>query len=360
MTNEEQIARDRKHQRWLVAPVIACIVAAGILLLLLIPGVLMYPEDVAALPTKEKILLEESNKAMRQRIASLKKALDLDVCVADGMFTTPNGVLPSDVIDALPGPPLSKSWPSRQAVKELESFDGSMADLVDRATVFIRVPAAANKVSMGSGVFVSSDLILTNAHVVEGASTKNVSVYNDVIGSLDAAIIAVGQSSGAGEIDLAILKVNAPPKNSIYLTMAAAKQGQTVTAAGFPWVVMGQDPRFTKWLEDPLAPDPKKKPFIDTQILNLVQVERDDVEWLYHTASIDKGNSGGPLVDDCGFLIGINTGAISRDSDSEGKNEAKTLFYKAIGKSTIEKFVDKNGLPKLQSQNSSCTSAERK
>ena len=357
MTKKEQAvaAQTRVNRWWLSAPVIATALAAIVLVILMIPGVLMYPEDAAQPPAEAKQLAAEANTVLRQRIDDLRKALDADVCVADGQFTTPTGPLPEDLSSVLPGPPLSIVKPRNEAVDNLQSFNGSVEQLISQATVFVRVPSANNSLSTGSGVFVSKDTVLTNAHVVDGASGNTVMLYNDSMGAVSATIVTQGKSSAESGVDLAVLRVSSPPANQAFLTLADAKQGQTVTAAGFPMVVMGSDPAFVQWLNNPNAADPKKKPFVDTQILSTVQTENDGVEWLYHTATIDKGNSGGPLLDDCGFLVGINTGAASRRTDANDLNAVKIPFSKAIGRNTIDTFISDAGLPPLSGHAGSCT-----
>ena len=317
----------------------------------------MYPEDAAQPPAEAKQLAEEANDVLRKRIDALRTALDANVCVADGQFTTPTGPLPSELTAALPGPPLSMVEPNDEAVGNLQSFSGSVQQLIDQATVFVRVPGANNTLGTGSGVFVTPDTVLTNAHVVEDASGGTVTLYNDSIGAVNATIVAQGKSIVEKGVDLAVLRVANAPTNQVFLTLADSLQGQTVTAAGFPMVVMGSDPTFVQWLQNPNSPDPKKKPFVDTQILSTVQTESDGVEWLYHTATIDKGNSGGPLLDDCGFLVGINTGALSRRTDNSNVNEVKIPFSKAIGRQTIESFFADAGLPPLSGHSGSCTTA---
>src|SRR3546814_1286076 len=58
----------------------------------------------------------------------------------------------------------------------------------------------------------------------------------------------------------------------------------------------------------------------------------DGVAMLVHTAKISRGNSGGPLVDQCGRIVGINS-AITRADDGDSP------FAFAISVSEIARFL---------------------
>jgi serine protease Do len=168
--------------------------------------------------------------------------------------------------------------------------------------------------AIGSGVIVDpTGYIITNAHVVEGALAVRV-VISPLPGSRDRAA-----SSGpvrtrtlkariAGvdsETDLAVLKVDAEGLPALEIAdYQKVRQGQLVLAFGSP-----------EGLEDSMSmgvissvmrqPDPDKP---------RIYIQTD--------AAVNPGNSGGPLVDLDGNVVGINTFILSESGGSEGLNFA--------------------------------------
>ena len=146
----------------------------------------------------------------------------------------------------------------------------------------------------GSGVIVSSDgYIVTNAHVIEGARSIDVSAagkhYAATVEGLDQ------------DTDLAVLKVPATELPSLsFANSDAVKQGQIVVALGSP---LG--------LENSLTVG-----FVSAPVRYL----RADSPMFYiqTDASINPGNSGGPLLDINGRIVGINTMILSQSGGSEG------------------------------------------
>src|SRR3546814_3605449 len=65
----------------------------------------------------------------------------------------------------------------------------------------------------------------------------------------------------------------------------------------------------------------------------------DGVAMLVHTAKISRGNSGGPLVDQCGRIVGINS-AITRadDGDSPFRSEEHTSELQSLMRITYAVF----------------------
>jgi Do/DeqQ family serine protease len=154
----------------------------------------------------------------------------------------------------------------------------------------------APQAGLGSGVIISADgFILTNNHVVEGASEIEV-VLND---SRRARAKVIGTDP---ETDLAILKVALDRLPVITLGNSDALQvGDQVLAIGNPFGV-GQT--VTGGIVSALG---RNQLGINT-FENFIQTD----------AAINPGNSGGALVDVNGNLMGINTAIYSRSGGSMG------------------------------------------
>lgn len=155
--------------------------------------------------------------------------------------------------------------------------------------------------STGTGVVVTSDgEILTNAHVVEGATEVRVRFAGDT-----EPVTAVILAADAGN-DLALLKVDA--QNLVAATFAkpgSVRVGDQVVAIGYALALDG-GPSVTTGIVSAM----RRTIFTDSGALNsLIQTD----------AAISSGNSGGPLVNMRGEVVGINT-AVARGSDNSAAN----------------------------------------
>lgn len=145
----------------------------------------------------------------------------------------------------------------------------------------------------GSGFVVSSDgFILTNAHVVEGAKKTTISLSNGR--SFKASVVALDELT-----DLAVLKADVSPGDAKFLTLAPLgdssrlQSGDWVIAVGCP---VGLD--FTVTLG--IVSSPKRSAMeVGATHLKGSYIQTD--------AALNSGNSGGPLVNDVGEVVGINT-----------------------------------------------------
>jgi len=163
----------------------------------------------------------------------------------------------------------------------------------------------------GSGFFVSSDgYVFTNAHVVANATRIKVMVQpaNGIAqpGALieyPASVVGVDADN-----DLALLKIEVADAPFFDLSAGAApRQGQLVLAYGSP---MGLSQSATMGLVS--AADRQLNP-------------DDPRTYIQTDASMNPGNSGGPLVDLEGKLLGINTMILSQSGGSEGLGFAAPL-----------------------------------
>jgi S1-C subfamily serine protease len=145
----------------------------------------------------------------------------------------------------------------------------------------------------GSGFIWSSEgHIVTNYHVIEGASVAEVTLADHT--SWNARLIGVEVDK-----DLAVIKIDAPAEKLVPIPLGTSQDlrvGQSVLAIGNPF---GFDQTLTTGIISGLGRE------IDSAsgrpIQGVIQTD----------AAINPGNSGGPLLDSSGRLIGINTAIVS-------------------------------------------------
>jgi S1-C subfamily serine protease len=152
----------------------------------------------------------------------------------------------------------------------------------------------------GSGSIIDiNGHILTNYHVIEKARQINVSLYN---GSTFPAEI-VGQDP---DTDIAVLKIDAPAELLRPLPLGSSEElrvGQRIYAIGNPF---GLERTMSTGMVSSL----------DRQIPS--KTGRSMRSFIQLDATLNQGNSGGPLLNTRGEQIGMNTAIISSDGDSAG------------------------------------------
>lgn len=161
----------------------------------------------------------------------------------------------------------------------------------------------------GSGFAISPNRIVTNAHVVGDAAEFPDNVVIGIVPS-------EGSKSYPGRLirldtrrDLAIVEIVSGriPAASIYTGPVA--QRERVFALGYPGNV---DVATAQNMDDFIRP---RTPLASDGIVSATDAIN-GVAALIHDADIARGNSGGPLVDACGRVIGVNT-FISRADDGD-------------------------------------------
>ena len=149
--------------------------------------------------------------------------------------------------------------------------------------------------SAGSGFIISPDgYIVTNYHVVKGATSVKVTLYNG--DTYDAAVIG-----GDSDYDVAIIKINAGGLPAVTLCNSAdVNVGDTVLAIGNP---LGE---LTFSMSQGIVSCCDRAINVDGTPFNIIQVD----------ASINPGNSGGPLVNLYGEVVGIVSAKYSSYSNT--------------------------------------------
>ena len=165
-------------------------------------------------------------------------------------------------------------------------------------------------VGHGSGFAVAPDKIVTNAHLVaplrDDASIRIGIIPSEGTTTYGGRIIALSVRN-----DLALIEVDKGRLPSLALVATPLDDGAQVMAIGYPAAVdraQGLDARETV---APMAP--VKTP----GVISGGRTTR-DFDTILHTAALAKGNSGGPLVDLCGRVAGVNSfGSLSDGNDAE-------------------------------------------
>lgn len=180
----------------------------------------------------------------------------------------------------------------------------------------------------GSGFFLSQEgYIATNYHVIEGATTLQANfTRNGKVESYPATVVATDQQN-----DLAIIKINDSSYRNVsqipYGLLSRTKDtGSEVFALGYPMAdVMGNEVKFT-----------------DGKISSKSGIQG-DIRVYQISVPIQPGNSGGPLFDMDGNVVGITSSGLNRDYfKSENVNYAiKASYLKTLMESCPQEIIMK-------------------
>jgi len=188
-----------------------------------------------------------------------------------------------------------KDFPDIPQFPEGSPFQDFFEEFMDKRG---RGMEAIPQASLGSGFIIDAEngYIVTNNHVIRDADEVSVTLYNDE--TIDAEIIGVDDKT-----DIALLKVD--PKKADLKTVSFGRSeglrvGDWVLAIGNPFGLGGT---VTAGIISARQRDINSGPYDD---------------YLQTDASINRGNSGGPMFNLKGEVIGINTAIFSPTGGSVG------------------------------------------
>jgi S1-C subfamily serine protease len=223
--------------------------------------------------------------------------IDGDLAGSGDGAATPSPAAPVDPAAPAPGrAPLPDAAAGASVIPDV-------ADRVLPSVVRINTSGAVDlsgSGALGSGVIYRSDgYIITNHHVIEGASAVEV-----LLSDGDRFVAEIVGSDVLN--DLAVLRIDRAGLPAIDLRPSdePVRVGETVVAIGSPF---GLDATVTSGIISALNRDLRLPSSADV-IPAVIQTD----------AAINPGNSGGALVDLKGRLVGINTAIVSRTGTNEG------------------------------------------
>ena len=158
-------------------------------------------------------------------------------------------------------------------------------------------PQGPRGVSMGTGFIISGDgYVLTNHHVIDGASTVTVRLSDRR--EFTAKVVGSDEQS-----DVALLKIAATGLPTLRLGDSnKLRPGQWVVAIGSPF---GLDHSVTAGIVSAVG---RSNPYADQRYVPFIQTD----------VAINRGNSGGPLLNTRGEVVGINSQIFSNSGGYMG------------------------------------------
>lgn len=205
-------------------------------------------------------------------------------------MASPGETLPQPTVPAEKNPFRLEIEASRQGSDNLPQGEClALQDIYDQnipSVVSITSQSYAGA-SSGTGVIVASDgYLVTNAHVIEGAQLISVLLTDGR--QFSARVVGTDEAT-----DLAVLSIDA--EDLLPARFGSSEQlrvGDSVVAIGDP---LGVELRGT--MTDGIISAINRDVVVDGRVLSLIQTN----------AALNPGNSGGPLIDCFGRVIGINT-----------------------------------------------------
>lgn len=263
------------QQSWFF--LIPVILLVSFVVYILLPGVRISHQDSGKLSE-----LREEKEILNNTLKDLTIQSEAAVCMGEEL------VVPSGNVDDLM-PPQNAS----EVVAKLE-----------KSVVLI-----LSENGFGSGFFVTPSKIVTNGHVVQDAATKGSEVFvvNENIGVHRSKVSDI-QFSGDYAEDFALLSIDEQvgiPLTLVNVQSPGDYKLDKVFAAGFPGSVIESDENFINLIQTDEFSVPDL--VITDGTVSSHQKVFGEVLAFVHTAQISGGNSGGPLVNQCGDVMGMNT-----------------------------------------------------
>lgn len=296
------------------------------------------PDQAQVKALEEQIEKQKAaNKQIEDQIALLKERLKADVCtIKDPLGKSPPaspapaGALPERRTEAPSGAPAvtpaAASIDLPQSGKAAGKVPAAgLAQALEQATVLV-VSAGGDS---GSGFFVAPNLVVTNYHVVGRAApgSEALVLSKHLKTGYVGTVVATSQP---GQADFAVIKVDAPAGSVRPLPVAAEPAALSeVVAAGYPVIAIAQDRNLRRLAAGDLKASPEV--VLTKGTVSAVQNKERGTPMVLHSADISAGNSGGPLIDSCGRVVGINTYIVT--------TQQTTKANYALGSSWLAAFL---------------------
>lgn len=233
-----------------------------------------------------------------------------------------------------PLPPVTPPDP-RDALVGSGDAATPLVEVIERGVVMVIAEQGESQLGLGSGFLIDPRHVVTNQHVMGDADTAM--IVNRYLGrAVEGRVIArTDVASPKQAPDFAVLELPEPLEGLTPLAIAAgARKLQSVVSAGFPGFLLGTDSDFQRLRAGDLSAAPEV--ILSEGVVRRPGNVKDATPIILHSADIAQGNSGGPLVDACGQVLGVNTLTVADGEDSYRAgfalaSEALLAFLEPLG-----------------------------
>ncbi len=244
------------------------------------------------------------------------------------------------------------AWPSpsRSAdfLESMEQRRREVAALMESSTVCVLAMSGEDSMASGSGFIVGEGLILTNAHVVDEADDDGIYVLNESLPVTRAKKVrsAYDESGNADTLprqDFALLRFTPPPGRALPALAFSldARRMDRVSAWGYPGLITERDERMQNIIASGISKKNMPPPPVVYTEGTISALVKSRGEAVIHTAVISPGNSGGPLINIHGEVVGINTWTYQEE-------DRAAFINAALPAHLMVKFLRDNGVsPRL-------------
>ncbi len=277
-------------------------------------------------------VLEEQQRLLEQQREQWLALLREDPCLVKERLTTlPAAPATTPAPAATPGPAAPPATAPAPSVASTAQTGPAAAQTrqAEQATVLV-LARQSGGLALGSGFFISPSHVVTNAHVVGDAA--DIFLINGRTEGLRRARLL--RRAVDGGRDFALLGLDSPAPVQGLRFAADPQRTERVSAWGFPGAVSGDDPKFRALLAGKSQTAPEV--VYSDGVVNVV-LDRTP-RLIVHSATVSQGNSGGPLVNAAGHVVGINT-FIKLDDESYRQSSL------AIVASSVMDFLREAGAP---------------
>ncbi len=199
--------------------------------------------------------------------------------------------------DTTQGTPVAQSTIAQVEASQTPQIEGSTTwqDVVDQVADSVVAITVSGRFggSQGSGVIIdAAGLVLTNNHVIEGGERGGIDVVLADGRVFPAEVVGLDETT-----DLGVLRLTDTPSDLVAATLGdsdSLRVGQGVMAVGNPLGLAGT---VTTGIVSALDRPTVTEGATEAVITNAIQID----------AAVNPGNSGGPLFDSAGRVVGINS-----------------------------------------------------